>query len=145
MNWNIKIILHPAFKGDILWHFVWPPCWKGKITFWSRDHLRTYSFLENGAGLKITGHFILFKIRPTDRFSKAKSYNLHFHKNDVTWPLSAIGLFYWNTQRELLRRRERTGCEESVTVKNRSISRTALIYKFMQNLFCEKKLTDSAD
>ena len=35
---------------------------------------------------------ILFKIWPTDRFSKAKSYNFHFHKNDVTWTLSANGL-----------------------------------------------------
>ena len=25
-------------------------------------------------------------------FLKAKSYNFHFHKNDVTWPLSANGL-----------------------------------------------------
>ena len=29
---------------------------------------------------------------PTYRFSKEKSYNFHFHKNDVTWPLSANGL-----------------------------------------------------
>ena len=36
---------------------------------------------------------ILFKIWPTNRFSKAKSYNFHFHKSDVTWPLSANGLF----------------------------------------------------
>ena len=35
---------------------------------------------------------ILFKIWPTNRFSKAKSYNFHFHKNYVTWPLSANGL-----------------------------------------------------
>ena len=28
----------------------------------------------------------------TNRFSKAKSYNFHFNKNDVTWPLSANGL-----------------------------------------------------
>ena len=38
---------------------------------------------------------ILFKIRPTNRFSKAKSYNFHFHKNNVTWPLSASSL--WGT------------------------------------------------
>ena len=25
-------------------------------------------------------------------FMKAKSYNFYFHKNDVTWPLSANGL-----------------------------------------------------
>ena len=36
---------------------------------------------------------ILFKIWTTNRFSKAKSYNFYFHKNDVTWPLSANGLF----------------------------------------------------
>ena len=35
---------------------------------------------------------ILFKIWPTNRFSKAKSYNFYFHKNDVTWPLNANGL-----------------------------------------------------
>ena len=34
----------------------------------------------------------MFKIWPTNGFLKAKSYNLHFHKNDVTWPLSANGL-----------------------------------------------------
>ena len=33
-----------------------------------------------------------FNIWPTNRFSKAKSHNFHFHKNDVTWPLSANGL-----------------------------------------------------
>ena len=37
----------------------------------------------------------MFKIRPTNRFSKAKSYNFHFHKNNVTWPLSASSL--WGT------------------------------------------------
>ena len=36
--------------------------------------------------------FILFKIWPTSRFSKAKSHNFHFHKNDVTWHLSTNGL-----------------------------------------------------
>ena len=36
--------------------------------------------------------FILFRIWPTNHFLKAKSYNFHFHKNDVTWPLSANGL-----------------------------------------------------
>ena len=64
-----------------------------KITFWSRDQIRTYLFQENGAGLKNQITIILFKIWPTNRFSKAKSYNFHFHKNDVTWPLSANGLF----------------------------------------------------
>ena len=29
-----------------------------------------------------------------NRFLKAKSYNFHFHKNDVTWPLSAKGPMY---------------------------------------------------
>ena len=37
---------------------------------------------------------ILFKIWPTNCFSKAKSYNFYFHKNNVTWPLSANGLIY---------------------------------------------------
>ena len=34
----------------------------------------------------------MFKIWPTNRFSKAKSYSFHFHENYVTWPLSANGL-----------------------------------------------------
>ena len=34
----------------------------------------------------------LFKIWPTYRFSKAKSYDFHFLKNNVTWALSANGL-----------------------------------------------------
>ena len=33
-----------------------------KITFWSHDHLRTYSFKENGAGLKNQITIILCKI-----------------------------------------------------------------------------------
>ena len=36
---------------------------------------------------------ILFKRWPTNSVSKAKSCNFHFHKNDVTWPLSASGLW----------------------------------------------------
>ena len=39
---------------------------------------------------KIT--IILFKILPTNRFLKKKSYSFHFHENDVTWPLGANGL-----------------------------------------------------
>ena len=37
---------------------------------------------------------LLFCLRydPLIVFRKAKSYNFHFHKNDVTWPLSANGL-----------------------------------------------------
>ena len=33
-----------------------------KITFWSRDQIRTYLFEENGAGLKNQITIILFKI-----------------------------------------------------------------------------------
>ena len=36
---------------------------------------------------------ILFKTWPTNRFLKKKNHNFHFHKNDVTWPLIANGLF----------------------------------------------------
>ena len=46
-----------------------------KISFWSRDQIRTYSFLENGAGLKNKITLILFKIWPTHHFSKIRSYN----------------------------------------------------------------------
>ena len=37
---------------------------------------------------------LLFCLRydPLIVFLKAKSYNFHFHENDVTWPLSANGL-----------------------------------------------------
>ena len=38
-------------------------------------------------------HYYVVKMWPTNRFSKANSYNFHFHKNDITWPLSANGLF----------------------------------------------------
>ena len=60
------------FKGDILQHI--------------------YS-----VGLKKQITIIFFKVWPTDHFSKAKSYNFRFHKNDVTWPLSANGLFKTQT------------------------------------------------
>ena len=37
---------------------------------------------------------ILFKIWPTNRFSKAKSCNFHFHKNDVTRLLVQMAYFW---------------------------------------------------
>ena len=71
-------------------------CVQREVTHNFKNHIlvtwRTYSFSENGAGLKNQITIILFKIWPTNRFSKAKSYNFHFHKNDVTWPLSTNGL-----------------------------------------------------
>ena len=51
-----------------------------------------YSFYESGEGLKNQITIMLFEIWPTNRFSKAKSYNFHFHENDVTCPLGANGL-----------------------------------------------------
>ena len=37
------------------------------------------------------GNSLLFCLRwPTYRFLNAKSYNFHFSKNDVTWPLSTM-------------------------------------------------------
>ena len=65
-----------------------------KITFWSRDQGGTYSFKETGAGMQNQITIILFKIWPTNSFSKAKSYSFHFHENYVTWPLRAKGLFW---------------------------------------------------
>ena len=62
-----------------------------KITFWSRDQLRIYSFYENGAGLKNQITIMLFKIWPTNRFRR-QNHNFHFRENDVTWSLSANGL-----------------------------------------------------
>ena len=44
---------------------------------------------------------ILLKIWPTNRFLKKKSYNFHFHKNDVTWPLSAHGLLIEGLRKSL--------------------------------------------
>ena len=75
-----------------------------KVPFWLHDQLQTYSFLRKWCGLKNQITIILFKIWPTNRFSKAKSYNFHFHKNDVTWPLvlklpiSQLYYFDWNIQ-----------------------------------------------
>ena len=45
-----------------------------------------YSFYESGEGLKNQITIMLFEIWPTNSFSKAKSYNFHFHENDVTCP-----------------------------------------------------------
>ena len=41
---------------------------------------------------------ILLKIWPTNGFLNVKSYNFYFHKNDVTWTLSANGLLFKNQQ-----------------------------------------------
>ena len=51
--------------------------------------------LRKWCGFEKPNHYILFKIWPTNRFSNAESYNFHFHKNDVTWPLSANDLLLW--------------------------------------------------
>ena len=51
--------------------------------------------LRKWCGFEKPMTIVLFKIWPTNRFSKAKSYNFHFYKNDVTWPLSANGLLFW--------------------------------------------------
>ena len=74
------------FKGDILQHM--------------------YSL-----GLKKQITIILFKVWPTDHFSKAKSYNFRFRKNDVTWPLSANGLFKTQTPKNgaLFKGKTKTG------------------------------------
>ena len=67
LSLSAKIVLCPE-RGTV------------KIRFWSRDQLRTYSFEENGAGFKNQITIILFKMWPTNRISKEKSYNFHFHK-----------------------------------------------------------------
>ena len=54
-------------------------------------------FKKNGAGLKNQITVILFKIWPTNRFSKAKSYNFHFHKNGVTCLLVQMAYSFWET------------------------------------------------
>ena len=56
-----------------------------KIIFWSRDQLQKKR-------VRVWKTKPLIKIWSTNRFLKAKSYNFHIHKNDVTWPLSANGL-----------------------------------------------------
>ena len=45
---------------------------------WSPDQLRAYSFKENVAGLKNQITFMLFRICPTNRFSKAKQNHVTF-------------------------------------------------------------------
>ena len=76
-----KEVIH-NFKNHIL--VTWPAT--------NLHILRKWCGFEN----QIT--IMLFKIWPTNRFSKAKSYNFYFHKNDVTWPLSANGLVYCTAQ-----------------------------------------------
>ena len=65
---------------------------------------------QNGAGLKLKQiTIILFKIWPASRFLKSKSYNFRFHKNDVTWPLGANGLWWRFGGGEVFSRREERG------------------------------------
>ena len=65
-----------------------------------KDHiLVTWSFrdlpiLRKWCRFEKLNHYYLFKIWPTNRFSGAKSFNFHFYINDVTWSLSANGLFF---------------------------------------------------
>ena len=49
-------------------------------------------FKKNGVGLKNQITITLFKVWPTNCFSKTKSYNFHFHENNVTCCLHANGL-----------------------------------------------------
>ena len=78
LNFKCKICVQkdviPNFKNHIL--VTWPAT--------------NLLILRKWCGLKNQLSIILFKIWPTNRFSKAKSYNFHFHRNDVTWPLSAM-------------------------------------------------------
>ena len=76
----------------------------------------------NGTGLKNQITIILFKIWPTIRFSKAKSYNFHFHKNDVTWPLSANGLWMQSLRRSPVRGQRKRSNEWVNQKKNHSMS-----------------------
>ena len=48
------------------------------LNIWSPDQLRAYSFKENVAGLKNQITFMLFRICPTNRFSKAKQNHVTF-------------------------------------------------------------------
>ena len=65
-----------------------------------KDHiLVTWSFrdlpiLRKWCRFEKLNHYYLFKLWPTNRFSEAKSFNFHFYINDVTWSLSANGLFF---------------------------------------------------
>ena len=52
--------------------------------------------LGKWCGFEKPNHYY-FKIWPTNRFSKTKSYNFHFQKHDVTWPLSENGLLIANS------------------------------------------------
>ena len=55
---------------------------------WEEKHLREIFY-----GTLIFQQSSMICIGRANRFLKSKSYNFHFHKNDVTWPLSADGLF----------------------------------------------------
>ena len=74
-----RYTIHNYFKNDIL--VRWPAT--------------NLLILRKWCGFEKLITIMLFKIWPTNRFSKAKSYNFHFHKNNVTWPLSASSL--WGT------------------------------------------------
>ena len=78
-------------------HFSWICVQKEVIHNFKNHMLVTWPdtnlcILRKWCGFEKPNHYYFFKIWPTNWFSKVKSYNLYFHKNDVTLPLSANGL-----------------------------------------------------
>ena len=71
------------------WKFKCKICVQKKVIHNFKNHILV---TWNWCGFENRITIILFKIWPTNRFAKAKSYNFHFHKNDVTRPLSANSL-----------------------------------------------------
>ena len=80
------------------WSFKCKICVQKEVidNFWKSHfgHVTSYELNNFKKMVRVwkTKSLLFFKIWPTNRFSKAKSYNFHFHKSDVTslckWPIT---------------------------------------------------------
>ena len=61
---------------------------KNHVTSYEHPHFKKMVWVWKTKSL-----FFCLKVWPTNCFLTEKSYNFHFHKNDVTWLLCANGLF----------------------------------------------------
>ena len=121
MNWNTKIILHPAFKGDILWHFAWPPCWKGKnhiLVTWPATNLlisRKWCRFENHKSL-----LFCLKYDPLIVFRRQNHITCIFIKTISHDLLAQLAYFIRTPGGSFL------GGESAQAVKSQSLSTTVL-------------------
>ena len=121
MNWNTKIILHPAFKGDILWHFAWPPCWKGKnhiLVTWPATNLlisRKWCRFENHKSL-----LFCLKYDPLIVFRRQNHIACIFIKTMSHDLLAQLAYFIGTSRGSSL------GGESTQVVESQSLSTTVL-------------------